>query len=194
MPINNPYRTLTPFKRATLPAIGGVCGWWYTEISNIATFPEINPNTQTFTKEPTLKQGASWFPVQVPDKSRGWNEVKDTTAAGPLYKETLEGFLPGNDPDNHITISNMDGLQFCVIAKLRSSSKYIILGNNVRGMQLDHAAGSGTGSMDTPGTKLTFKQEAAYKAPLLDAFSLDLDRTAPTLTHIFEIQFENHFE
>lgn len=191
---NNPYKSIKPFKRPDLPAIGGICRFWFTEISNLAAFPYLDPISQTFTFEPPLKTGAQWFAALVPDRSRGWNETQETSTAGTYYKETVEGFLPGNDWENHITLANMAGQQFCIIAKLRSSSKYIILGNQIRGLQLDQAATSGTGAMDTPGTKISFKIDAAYKAPLLDSFSLDINRTAAPTTQIFEIQFSNLFE
>lgn len=172
--------------------IGGFCKWWYVPIEWIEIFPAIDPLTQTLLSEPVLVADATWFgPVLVPDRMVGWKETQERARAGIYFKEKVEGFIPGNDPAQHINLQNSIYHQFCIIGMLRNGDGYRIIGSDQSGLDLDHETSSGIGQPDTPGSKLVFTGEQVYKALVLSGFSLAI---LPGTTQIFAQQFESQFQ
>lgn len=166
------YLPLQSIGKAPGDYVGGFCRWWYTPIENILYFPGANPQTQRLINEPILKAGTSWYgPVNVPDEQTGWREKDADNKAGTYYKEEVTGFIPGAETKNHINLGNLAHHRFCVVGKLRAGSFYLIIGNEFAGLRLSHESGSGKGSMDTPGTAITFTGDFDHKAQVLSDFS-----------------------
>lgn len=158
-------------QKNTSSLAGGICKWYYTTIDNLASFPAIDPISQMLTGQPTLKNGAMWFgPINIPTHKVGWRQTLDKTKPGTSYKHLVEGFIAGLDSNTQINLDNHAHYEICIVAKLRSGGHYIVLGNMETGCRLDDDTNTGTGPVETPGTKMQFNWESIDKAPTLPAF------------------------
>ena len=165
------YNSLQTIGRSFAPYIGGICKFWYTPIENLNGFPVIDPSTQKLSAEPVLLGDRNWYgPVNIPDKQMGYTEDNARTTAGLYYKRKLTGFIPGHDAGTHINTGNMALHQFCIVAKLRAGGFFIVAGNDQAGLDFDESYLSGSGANETPGTKISFSDEAISKAFALDSF------------------------
>lgn len=137
--------------------------------------------------EPELKDGAQWYgPVSIPDKQLGWDQEQKDTKAGTYYTQKVEGFIPGNEITNHINLRNLAFHQLCIVAKLRSSGFYIVLGNDVAGLKLIANTTTGTGAFETPGHKILIGGEGIDAAQIIESFSLDVQIVRPNFIFDFD--------
>jgi hypothetical protein len=151
---------------------GGFCKWWYTPIESISSFPAVDPVTQKLNGEPALLAGKVWYgPVKVPESKTGWEEDLTRSKPGISYKEKVEGFQAGLSAGSHLNLENLVHHQVCIVGKVRSGGFYIVLGNDVAGLDLDVIATSGVGSVGMPGSKLAFTGEFKNKALILSTFN-----------------------
>jgi len=170
------YRPLVALSKAMPSYTGGICKLWHVPIQDILEFPVINPQTQMLVGSPILKANKTWYgPVNIPDNKRGWKETQDRNKPGIWFKQQVTGFVPGNSHEVHINIQNLMHHQHVVVGKLRQSGMYIVLGNDICGLLLDHETGSGDGANETPGTKISFQGESICKALLMPTFEIDPD-------------------
>jgi hypothetical protein len=165
------YLPLEAVGRLLVAFTGGFCKWWYTPIQNIASFAAVDPVTQLLSSEPALHAGKVWYgPVTVPESKTGWDEDLQRTKPGISYKEKVEGFVAGMSARSHINLANLAHHQVCIVGKVRSGGFYIVLGDDVAGLDLDVNASNGVGSVGMPGTKLAFTGEFKNKALILQNF------------------------
>ncbi len=168
---NTAYKPLQSIGKSLAPYVGGICSWWYVPIQYLDGFPAVDTLTQMLLSEPALKAGKNWYgPVNIVNKELGYIQVQTKTAAGPLWKRKVTGFLQGNDSASHINMSNLAYHQLCIVAKLRAGGFFIIIGNNEAGLSLVNEFDTGNGQMDTPGSKLSFVDEAKHSAMVLPSF------------------------
>ncbi len=166
------YVDLQSIGRLRVPYSGGFCKWWYTPIQNIASFPAVNPVTQLLNSEPILQAGKTWYgPVTVPDRRLGWEEDLKRVKAGLYYSGKVEGFMPGMDIANHINLQNLAYNQVCIVGRVRSGGFFLILGNDVAGLDLDVNTTSGYSLDGIPGSKLMFTGESINRALILPSFA-----------------------
>lgn len=166
------YKDLQFIGKSYAPYIGGIAKWWYTPIENLNGFPAINPENQQLATEPVLKAGKAWFgPVNVVDRQLGLSEPQTFTAAGPLWKRKVIGFIQGSDIESHINLGNLPFHQVCIVAKVRAGGFFIILGNNNAGLKLTTDYGTGEGQFDMPGTKIAFADECMHRSLVLPSFN-----------------------
>lgn len=168
------YLPLQNIDKTTSGFTGGICRWWFIPVEDIASFPPVDPVTQQLTGEPVLKVNKSWYgPVKVPDAQLGWKQVYQKSGPGGWYKQSVEGFVPGNSPDSYNNLGNLADHKFCIIAKLRTKGMLVVIGTDESGLDLAEDTDSGVGAKDTPGTKIMFTGESIRKALVLPALYID---------------------
>lgn len=164
------YKPLVTLSRLT-DYIGGICAWWYTPVQNILTWPAINPLTQDYNAEPTLKDGATWHgPVRVPDSQLVFDEVEKTTAAGRYFEIELSGKHPGDERTSRANLQNMGYHRYVIVAKQRSGGFYLLIGSPQSPLKLLQKYTSDKGGNGTPATTFEFKTEMRHKSPSLSSF------------------------
>lgn len=168
------YLPLQAFAKINTNYTGGFCKWWYVPIEWLSGFSKIDPITQRLKFEPQLKTGFSWFgPIDIPDTEVGYEEASTKNIAGNYFKRKVTGFIPGNDIDAHINIQNTFNHQVCIVGKVRSGNFYLVLGNNINGLDFEASFTTGIGKVNTPGTKFIFSDESICRAIALATFSKD---------------------
>jgi hypothetical protein len=172
------YISIAPFSYG-IPFNGGFCQWWYAKRQDIATWPDIDPETQFLLAEPTLIADATWKgPILVPDDQLGYEEPIARNAAGVFYKQKVTGFYPGDDAFSRINLGNMPYSEYVVIGKMRAGGFFLMLGTEERGLQFDADYASGNGGIGTAGAKFAFSLNALEKGYVLLSFS-EAPATAP---------------
>ena len=148
----------------------GFCKLWFTAIENIDVWPAVDPQSQFLFTEPTLKPNTTWYgPVNLPDKQLGLGEKLQQTAAGPIYKQALECFLPGDDGYTRINIHNIPHHEYVFIGLVRAGGYFLVFGNNHDGLSLSDADFQNAGT--AAGRKLSFTRDAIDPAQPLLTFS-----------------------
>jgi hypothetical protein len=172
------YIPVAPFSYG-IPFMGGFCQWWYCKREDIETWPDVDPETQFLTAEPTLIENATWKgPILVPDDALGFEEPIARNAAGIYYKQKVMGFYPGDDAFSRINLGNMPYHEYIVIGKVRAGGFFVMLGTQERGLQFDADYASGNGGISTAGAKFAFSLNALEKGGVLLSFS-EAPATAP---------------
>lgn len=167
-----PYIPLVSLGKSFGSYLGGFCKFWYTPIQNLNGFPAINPARQFLKVEPALKTGCTWYgPVDVPNNDLGFDQQTARSGAGTFFKRKIQGLIPGIDALTYTNTHNMLPHQLCVVGQLRSSNIFLVVGNNLAGLDLDIVDTIGVGIAQLPSTKLTFTDESITGAMLLASFS-----------------------
>lgn len=162
------YLPLQNINKTTSSPLGGFCRWWFIPVEDILLFPTIDPATQQYLSEPSLKPGKNWYgPVKVPDSQLGWQQKSQKSKPGKYYIQKVEGFLPGNDTNSYINLGNLSHHQFCIKGKLRTNGMYVLIGTLDSALDMDEDYDTGAGAKDTPGTRITFTGETIHKSTVM---------------------------
>jgi hypothetical protein len=160
---------------------GGICKLWFVPINWINSFSGINPLTQNLFTEPTLLAGKNWIgPIVLPDTQKGYEEKPTDSTAGIFYKRKITALIPGFGQSMHHQTQNMVHQSFCVIAKLRTTNAYIVVGNKQFGLSFTSEFASGNNAADAATIKIQFFDDCKNKAAILNTFSLDVQPTFPS--------------
>lgn len=157
-------------KRA--PLTGGICKFWYIPIEEVQSFPEVDPQNQFLKTDVVLKSGKFWRgPVPVPDKQLGLKETKKAGKSGPYHEIKVSAMYPGELAAGRVNLENMCWQQFLIVAQLRASQAYVLIGNEDAGMEFGFDYDSGSAAGNAVITKLEWSIEQPYRAQVLTTFN-----------------------
>lgn len=156
----------------------GFCKLWFTPIENIDVWPAIDPASQFLVTEPTLKAGATWFgPADLPDKQLGLGEKMQLTAAGPIFRQALECFLPGDDGYTRINATNIAYSELVFVGQVRAGGYFLVFGNQQQGLSLTENEFQNAGT--AAGRSFQFSKDSIDPALPLLSFSQASSNTPP---------------
>ena len=114
MNYQNIFAPIKPLKTAIIEP-GGLCWIKFCKWEDILLFPQVDPLTGLATTSFTLKAGASWMDIIMPDKDRMFTESQADGTAGDFYRTDIRGYVAGNSSDHVLTIAAMKFHQYVVI-------------------------------------------------------------------------------
>lgn len=150
------YNSYLDIQHLDKPAIhpGGLCEFFFAKLEDVEIWPQLNPQTSTYTEEVILRAGASWYRCQVIDPERDYKEESKTAEGGPYVDVRLAGFLPDDSPLNTVTIAGMMLHDYVIVLQERNGMRRLI-GNEDAGAKFTHSYDSSDGD-GTRGRQLVF--------------------------------------
>jgi len=127
----------TPLQNIKRPKVrpGGYCWLVYTPFENVQQWPSINPATGQAATPIVLKPGKQWYQAEVVDKDRFFREEPDINEIGPLWNQSITGYIGGNNSNQTLNAGVMPYHRYAIMLKDRDGQIRLI-GNEDSGAVL----------------------------------------------------------
>lgn len=89
----------TPVQHIRRPSVhpGGLCWIVFAKWEDVDKWPQVDPVTGMSVTGIALKEGKTWYQLEVTDKNRMFTENSKSSAAGPYWEMQLTGYVGGNN-------------------------------------------------------------------------------------------------
>lgn len=153
--------------------IGGICTLLMARWEDVATWPEIAPDTSTLDTAITLKSGKTWYLCYSSDPERNYTEDQKPSSAGPYISHRILAQIPGDNGDNTLAFKAAQFHRFVLVVKDKAGLLRLV-GNQDAGAELVQKYDSGTRE-NSRKRSLEFTWDHSLSAPLLTAQTFIID-------------------
>lgn len=151
---------------------GGLCAVNFFKLSDVLSWPEIDPLTGILSSGITLKPGAVLYTAETIDQARGFEETEKESSAGFFFDINIKASLRGSNASNILSLQSMVHHQWGIIAEDRNGVTRLV-GNRDSGATLLFNYASGTLSSSRK-SEFSFSWQHPLPAPIYTATSFEI--------------------
>ncbi len=177
---------LTDFPSPDFNHLGGVSEFWFVLVGDLADFPKTNSGW--LTSDLNFIEGKSWLKGYTERTQAKFSEPISMTGSGPVFKPTLEGFIPGENDQLKLLFRKMTGDLFLLKVK-DNTGKYRVAGTPAYPLRFtfEFSTGSNYGNID--GYRFKFQGQLPVQSLRLHAPSYIPDENTGDFSNEFSQEF-----
>jgi hypothetical protein len=150
------------FPTKKLTNLGGLRSFKFIPDHYLLTYPVIRDGQ--ITSALSILPGKTWFEGYATPETLDFNEDITDSENGPVVKQIISGFVPGDDPVLVNLLRKMVGVSFCV-QFTNPKNEVRIAGTNGYPLTFSSKYSSGSARADSKGFRFEFSGESIYSAP-----------------------------